>query len=255
MSGALALPPGYRLIARETVASTNDEVRALAEAGAPDGVLVWARSQSAGRGRRGRPWVSPPGNLYLSLLLRPSCGPAQAAQLSFVAALALCDALEGTAPGIAVSCKWPNDVLVERRKLAGILLESASDAAGRLDWLVVGLGVNVASHPALEEASAQPATSLKAHGASPPLERLIEGFAHAFERRLSEWRSLGFAPVREAWLARAAGLNEALEVALEGERVSGVFRDLTDTGELVISLPGGALRRIGAGDVRLVRAT
>ena len=121
-----ALPPGFRLAALETVDSTNAEALRRAEAGAPDGTFVWARRQEAGRGRQAKPWSSPAGNLYTSLLLRPACAPARAAELSFVAAVAVADTvadLLGPA-GPAVSCKWPNDVLVDGAKISGILLES-----------------------------------------------------------------------------------------------------------------------------------
>lgn len=253
MPRAPALPAGYRLIARGAVASTNDEARLLAAAGEPEGALVWAESQSAGRGRRGRHWISPPGNLYLSLLLRPACPAPEGAQFSFVAGLALCEALEEAVPGLALACKWPNDVLAEGRKLAGILLESAGDGRGGLEWLIVGVGVNVASHPALNDEAAQPATSLRALGAAPPLPRLLEGFAQAFARRGAAWRAQGFGPIRLAWLARAAGLGEPVEVWLESERVAGMFGDLTESGELVITLPTGARRHLAGGEVRLLR--
>src|SRR5262245_39623073 len=112
MAGPPRPPPGWTLHARDVVGSTNDEALALARAGAPDGAAVWARAQRAGRGRRGRSWASPPGNLYLSLLLRPPGPPASVAQLGLVAAVALAEALGGVAPGLDLAFKWPNDVLL-----------------------------------------------------------------------------------------------------------------------------------------------
>ena len=141
-----ALPQGYALIALDEAGSTNDEAKARAAAGAPDGTVVWARQQRAGRGRRGRDWVSPPGNLYVSVILRPACEARHVAQLSFVAALAVLDLVDGPLPGRA-RCKWPNDILVDGAKVAGILLESALEPGGRVDWVVLGIGVNLASHP------------------------------------------------------------------------------------------------------------
>jgi BirA family biotin operon repressor/biotin-[acetyl-CoA-carboxylase] ligase len=250
----LALPPGIRLIAFERVESTNDEARRLAQAGEPAGALVWAQSQTQGRGRLGRSWQSPPGNLYLSLLRRPACAAARGAELSFVASVATCRALERLIPGAGFQCKWPNDVLLGRRKLAGILLESESRSEGAIDWLIVGVGVNVASHPKVCDSDAQPATSLAALGLNPPaLEALIEGFAGAYVEAERQWLDQGFAPVRAAWLERAAGVGESVEVTLAGERIAGIFRDLTAGGELVVSLPDGGTRCLAAGEVRLVR--
>jgi BirA family biotin operon repressor/biotin-[acetyl-CoA-carboxylase] ligase len=248
------LPPGFRLIAFERVASTNDEARSLAQAGEPAGALVWAKSQSQGRGRLGRSWHSPPGNLYLSVLRRPACTASRAAELSFVAAVAVCRALERLVPGVRFQCKWPNDILVGERKLAGLLLESVSRRDGVIDWLIVGLGVNVASHPVLSDPDSQAATSLAALNSNPPpLEALIEGFARAYAEAEQQWIDQGFAPVRKAWLERAAGLGQSVEISLAGERIVGVCRDLTAGGALVVSLPGGGTRRLAAGEVRLVR--
>src|SRR5206468_1374206 len=143
----------------DRIGSTNDEATALARAGAGSGTLVWAAEQNTGRGRRGRSWRSPPGNLYLSLVQRPECSPASAAQLGFVAALGLGDAI--TELGLRPSYKWPNDVLVNRRKLAGILLESEMTAGGGLDFVVIGVGVNIAVAP---EGVEFPTTSLVAEG-------------------------------------------------------------------------------------------
>src|SRR5512146_93191 len=144
MEAAPTLPEGFRLHRYKTLGSTNDEAKALARAGAPDGTIVWAGEQTAGRGRRGRVWRSPPGNLYVSVVLRPDATPARAAQLGFVAALGLGDALRRLAgPALNLRYKWPNDVLANGRKLAGILLESETSTKVRVDFVVLGLGVNI----------------------------------------------------------------------------------------------------------------
>ena len=133
------LAPAYRLVALDCVDSTNDEARRLAEQGAEDGTLVWAREQTDARGRRGRSWSSPRGNLYFSLVLRPDCPPAEAAQLGFVAALGVGDAIGSVVPPlIEVRYKWPNDVLFNDRKGVGMLLESQMRPDGSLDWLEIG---------------------------------------------------------------------------------------------------------------------
>ena len=143
------LPASYQLVRLDSVDSTNEEARRLAASeAAVDGTLVWALSQTAGKGRRGRAWESPGGNLYCSILLRPDCAAAKAAQLSFVAAVAVVEAVTDIAgPALEVRCKWPNDVLVGGRKISGILLESEAGAGDEVEWVVVGVGVNVAHHP------------------------------------------------------------------------------------------------------------
>jgi BirA family biotin operon repressor/biotin-[acetyl-CoA-carboxylase] ligase len=244
---APALPEGFHLCRYATIGSTNDEAKALARAGAPDGTLVWAGEQTAGRGRRGRIWLSPPGNLYLSLVLRPDAAPSRAAQLGFVAALGLGDALAAlTGPGLHLRYKWPNDLLVNGGKLAGILLESETSATDRVDFVVVGIGVNILSAPVDVEF---PATSLAAEGIAgitPPV--LLEGFARHFAGWAQRWREAGFTPVRAAWLARASGLGERVRVRLEHSTLHGRFRDLDDDGALVLDAAEGS-RRIAAGEV------
>jgi len=257
MSGegaSVTLPPGYRLVRYETVGSTNDQAKRLAHDGAPSGTLVWAGAQSQGRGRRGRPWESPCGNLYVSMLLRPACAAAQAAQLGFVAALALADALqrslgpraveEGAFPP-HIALKWPNDVLVNRRKVAGILLESETGRGEAVEFVVIGIGVNIAAAPAQSE---YPATSLAAEGADLTPAALLERLIAAFDDRYRQWRDAGFAPVRRAWLERATGLGEPVRVRLERATLHGRFLDLDGEGALLLDSADGP-RRIAAGEV------
>lgn len=241
------LPPAYRLVVLDRVESTNDEARARAEAGAEDGTLVWAREQTKGRGRQGRTWVSAPGNLFFSLVLRPDRPAQEAAQLGFLAALAVGDAVGSVAPPMEVRYKWPNDVLFGGRKGAGILLESRAGADGGLDWLVLGVGVNVVSFP---ENTETPATSLRFEGAA-GLEapQVLEAFARHFLSWVDRWLEEGFDPVRAAWLRHAQGLGEAIRVRLPSETLTGTFRDLDAGGRLLLELPGGETRLVAAGDV------
>lgn len=240
------LPAGFHLIALGDVRSTNDEARRLAAEGAPDGTVVWARSQSGGRGRYGRTWSSPPGNLYVSLLLRPRASPATVLQLGFVAAVALAEALDRRVAASALSLKWPNDVLLNGRKIAGMLLESAT-GAGTLDWLIVGMGVNLASFPA---GTVFPATSLANDGypAPAPAEVLVD-LCDRFAAWRARWRAEGFGPVRQAWLGRAYRRGQAIEVRLEREQASGVFVDLDESGALVLDPPAGPRRLVSFGEV------
>ena len=195
---------------------------------------ILAHRQSAARGRRGRAWAMPPGNFAASLALRPDMPPADAALFSFVAAVALHDVLV-TLTDRELALKWPNDVLLDGGKVAGILLES-SGAGGRLDRLVVGIGVNVAAAPIrVEEGAVSPV----ALGLDLAPEAFLDRLAPAFAAREDAFRREGFAPIRAAWLARAARLGEAI-VARTGEvRRSGVFQDVDATGALVLGTPRG----------------
>ena len=240
------LPAPFRLIAYETIGSTNDEAKRLAREGAAEGLVICAERQTAGRGRRGRAWVSPPGNLYASILLRPECRPATAAQLGFVAALGVADAVAELAPAIDLRCKWPNDLLANGKKIAGILLETEMVAGDVPDFVVLGIGMNLASSP---RDTPYPATALSDQGAPviAPAMMLASLIRH-FDRWLSLWREAGFSPIREAWLPRATGLGQPIRVRLERDTLDGRFLDLDDDGALLLGLPEGR-RRIAAGEI------
>jgi len=240
------LPAPFWLIAHETIGSTNDEAKRMAREGAAEGAIVSAERQTAGRGRRGRAWVSPPGNLYASILLRPRCRAATAAQLGFVAALGLADAIGELAPRVTLGCKWPNDLLANGKKVCGILLETEMASGDSPDFVVLGVGVNLASSP---DDTPYPATSLVAEGAPgiAPLT-MLTAFVRHFAQWLAVWRADGFAPIREAWLARAMGLGEPIQVRLERDTLDGRFLDLDDDGALLLGTSGGS-RRIAAGEI------
>jgi BirA family biotin operon repressor/biotin-[acetyl-CoA-carboxylase] ligase len=241
-------PEGFIVHERDEAGSTNDEARLLAEAGAADGTVVWARRQTAGRGRRGRRWESPAGNLYFSVVMRPGVDAATGAQLSFVAALAIADAIAAFLPeGAPVEQKWPNDVLVGGAKITGILLESSGGAGHSVDWIIAGCGVNVAQAP---EAVGVTATSLHREGAADTAVRDVLALVLA---RLGFWRDAwardGFAPVRAAWLARARGLGGPVTVRLPSGELQGRFADMDGTGALLLDLPDGSRRHVTAGEV------
>jgi BirA family transcriptional regulator, biotin operon repressor / biotin---[acetyl-CoA-carboxylase] ligase len=244
---AAAWPAGYALLEFDEIDSTNEEARRRAAAGASTPLWITAARQSAGRGRRGRVWTSATGNLFATLLLRPNKPAGQCAQLSFVAALAVSDMLAAFAPSADLKLKWPNDVLASGRKLAGILLESESRPDGAAAWLAVGIGVNLAMFP---EDTEFPATSVKALGVTPPPpgDALLH-LAAAFAKWYEAWRIGGFAPVREAWLARASGLGSRIRARLANEEIIGVFQGIDDSGALLLGLPGGTTRIIAAGEV------
>ena len=240
------LPAFFDLHGHGLIVSTNLEAKRLAAAGARAGTLVAAVSQSAGRGRQGRTWDSPTGNLYASLVLRPAGPAAQAAQVSFVAALALADATARLLPGADISLKWPNDVLVSGRKISGILLEAGPDLT-KERWIVVGAGLNVGSHPHIE---GRATTSLAAEGGGDVSVRdALEAYAEHLLEWLSAWEDQGFGPVRTAWMERAHGMGQALEVRLPRETLRGRFADLDPDGALVIDMGEGQTRRVAGGEV------
>lgn len=242
----IRLPAGYRLVFYDTVGSTSEAARELARGGAV-GSVVWALQQTAGRGRRGRTWLSPPGNLYVSFVLQPDISAARAAQLGFVAALAVGDTLAGViAAGPPPAFKWPNDVMVGDCKIAGILVEAEAGEDGSLSTLVVGIGINLASAPA---ASATPATSVAALGRPAPTpDIMLEALAAHFDIWLRRWRSAGFAPVRSAWRSRAYALGRPIRVRLDPAELRGRFRDIDAEGGLLLETADG-VRHISAGDV------
>ena len=234
---------GVKLVERDTVGSTNTEALALARAGERGPLWIVARGQSAGRGRRGRVWVSEPGNLYASLLLTDPSPPERAAELSFVAALAVHDAIVAVVPtGAArLALKWPNDVLIDGQKFSGILIEGEGGS------VVIGIGINCAHHP--QDAS-YPATDLAAAGFPVTIENVFAELSNAMMRRLVQWdRGRAFDAIRTDWLAHAAGLGGPMRVALaEGECV-GQFETVDERGRLILRQPDGALETITAGDV------
>ncbi len=243
--GSFGVPP-FVVHVRDIVGSTSDDAKALAAEGAPDGSVVWARAQEAGRGRYTRQWLSPPGNLYMSVVLRPAIPASRTAELGFVAALAVAETVQAwLPPGRLAGLKWPNDVLVDGRKIAGILLEGHITGM-RLEWVIAGIGINLASAP---DNPANPATSLAACGGGKPaardvLEKLLANLAAWREI----WQAGGFAPVRSAWMARATRLGEPITVRLGNEPQSGSFAGIDPDGALLMQTPQGT-RRITAGEV------
>ena len=241
------LPDGYRLVAYDSIGSTNDEAKRLARDGAGEGTLLWALEQTAGRGRRGRPWVSTRGNFYASLILRPDCPVNDACQIGFVAALAIGGALGAISPAVAVFYKWPNDVLINRRKVAGVLLESEVIWRERPSFVVIGVGVNLSTSP---KGTEFPATSMVAEGSSAVSpDVMLEQFTEHFQSWLATWRAKGFAPVRASWLAAAAiTRGEPVRVRLDTRTLDGSFLDIDDEGNLLLDR-AGECRRIAAGEV------
>ncbi len=244
-------PDGYEIVEVETIDSTNAEVLRRAAAGATGPLWLRADEQTSGRGRRGRAWTSVPGNHYASLLLTIEGSPASLTELGFVTGLAihdtLADVLDGTARSIAI--KWPNDILIDGAKVSGLLLESSGTGTpGR--WAVaVGIGINIASHP---EGTPYDATHVNAHGVTVTPSQVFARLVRAFATWHREWRSGGgFAPVLEAWKARAAGIGAPVRVDFGDRVLVGRFRDIDRHGALILETSGGEDERILAGDLFL----
>ncbi len=227
----------WHLEVADELPSTSDELIRRADAGAPEGLAVLARRQTRARGSRGRLWAEPPeGNLALSVLLRPDCGAAEGGQAVFRAALALIEALDAHAGAATLMLKWPNDVLLGGRKLAGILVESAA-AGDRLAWMVIGFGANLRARPVLPNAME---TACLAEGGVPPAPP--EQVARLLLLRLDHWWAQDFAAVRTAWLERAHPIGTTLIV--DGR--AGSFAGISDAGALLLDEPRGR-REVASG--------
>lgn len=243
---AAAVSAGVRLESFETLGSTNEEALARARAGTVGPLWIVAAQQTAGRGRRGRAWASLPGNLHATLLLTDPCPARHAAELSLMAALALHDSLSRLTAAIAsrLTLKWPNDMLLDGAKLAGILVEGE---AGPPLATAVGIGVNCAHHPA---DTAYPATSLAAAGVHVTPTDLLTVLSCTILERQAQWaRGDGFPSIRADWLARAAGFGRPIRVATGEQELHGCFDGIDDVGHLVLRMDDGAVRSVAAGDV------
>ncbi|MDB5697449.1 MAG: biotin--[acetyl-CoA-carboxylase] ligase [Alphaproteobacteria bacterium] len=225
--------------------STNDDLAKLAEQGAAEGCWLRAERQTGGRGRHGRAWQSPAGNLYASTLVRLQRADPPAATLALVAAVALHEVVQAHAGSAEIRIKWPNDLLAGDAKLSGILLERSRDA------VIIGFGVNLAEHPG---DTVRPATSLKAlNGSAADPAIVLLDLAASFAGWLSRWRSEGFAPVRARWLEKAHPRGTALSTTdAGGVSLDGLFDGLDDAGALRLRLADGSTHVIHAGDVFLI---
>jgi BirA family biotin operon repressor/biotin-[acetyl-CoA-carboxylase] ligase len=238
---------GVRLVAHDRLASTNTEALALARQGKRGPLWVTAARQSAGRGRRGRIWISQAGNLFASLLLTDPAPAEHWPELSFVAGLAIHDAVAEVAPALKpqLAIKWPNDLLLAGAKFAGILIEG--EGIGEAGAVAVGIGVNCTSHPADTD---YPATDLAAAGAEVTAAALFGRLTAKVLGRLAQWNEgEHFSTIRADWLARATGRGEMIRVRLADREVIGRFEALDDAGRLELILPDGVKLAIAAGDV------
>ena len=237
----------WRVVRKTSTASTNLDVLDLARLGDPGRVWVVADAQDGGRARRGRSWTSEPGNLYASALLIDPGIPEHLPELPFVAAVTAAEAVTAATGGrLSPALKWPNDLMLAGRKLAGILLETTRTPDGRIA-VAVGIGINCRHHPAGTE---MPATNLLIEGADLRPEVLFEALRDAFARRVAEWDGgRGFPAIRSAWLERAVGIGTTIRVRLVDGEDHGIFDGIDAAGLLLLARPDGSRRKISAGDV------
>jgi len=244
------LPAGIRREAHESLPSTSSRGLAQAHAGDPGGLWITAGEQTAGRGRRGRGWTTGGGNLAASLLLIDPAEPPLAATISFVAGVALHQAaVDCLGPGIAdrLKLKWPNDLLLDQQKLAGILVEGEKLQSGRFA-VVVGIGVNCVSHP--ESGTTHAAGDFLSLGAPVEAEALFMALARRMANELMVWdRGRGFSQTRAAWLSRAGGIGETIRVNLADRALDGRFDSLDAEGRLVLRRADGGRETVSAGDL------
>jgi BirA family biotin operon repressor/biotin-[acetyl-CoA-carboxylase] ligase len=244
------LPSGYRLLRSETIDSTNAEARRRAKAGEPGPLWIWSARQSQGRGRGGREWISRPGNLFASLLIGVNAPPRIAGQVALLAGIIAYDtiakliAYEGRSE---LLLKWPNDILLSGEKLAGVLLENVGSPIENRSIVVIGTGINLASHP---EDLPQPAISLAAYGMEVSPAEALEVLAATTHDWLARWgEGSCFPTIRRAWLDRAGPAGRPLLVKVHGEETEGVYGGLDADGALRLLTPDGGEYRIAAGDV------
>jgi len=200
-----------------------------------DSEIILADSQSAGKGRESRVWTSPVGNLYFSLILQPKISAQKISQISFVAITALRLMVEGLLANQKVQNKWPNDLLIDGKKVAGLLLESKISGQN-CEFVILGIGLNIASNP---DSTIFPANNLKEFGIELIAQDALKKFLNEFEKIYENWLNYGFAGVRKLWLQKSYRLGEEISVKNNGEEISGVFADLDEEGNLILQMKEG----------------
>ncbi len=246
----MAIAERYRLIELETTESTNRECLQAAQNGDPGNLWIRADQQLAGRGSRGRSWESPVGNHYASLLLINPAETERLPELTFVASLALHRAVKqlATRNGVDpdIELKWPNDLLIGRRKVSGILLENHVLNDGRRA-VIAGFGINCASHP---EETLHKATNLAEQGIATTPAEMLSVLSENMASVLDQWdRGRAFATIRRNWLQRARGLGENIVVRLPGEELQGMFAGIDAGGLLELRLADGRIRTVSTADI------
>lgn len=238
------LPKPLSLIELDSVGSTNDHAKKLARNGYPHGTVVWAHQQTAGRGRQGNTWTSLPGNLFMTMILRPEKNAAVTGQMSFVSAVALAETLkEWVPPSVQVALKWPNDLLLSGKKAAGILLESDISGVHDVGWMIIGIGVNITEAP--EDAACLKDFGVAGLDAGLVLEKLAKRLKTLYEI----WRKTGFDLIRREWMSYAHNVGATINVRLPKETISGKFLGIDTSGALQLEMQDGSRKDISSGEV------
>jgi BirA family biotin operon repressor/biotin-[acetyl-CoA-carboxylase] ligase len=238
------LQPPLNLIELDTIDSTNDHAKKMARNAYPSGLVIWAHEQTAGRGRLGNEWISIPGNLFMSMIIRPRMNAVQAGQLSLLTGVAVANVLESFVPaGNNIRLKWPNDIFINGKKAGGILIETESQGQLRMPWAVIGIGLNITGAP--ENAISLHDVGVDSYEAGHVIEFLSREILHL----VKHWEQEGFAPIREAWLHRAYKLGQTITARLPKETVTGVFEGLDETGALLLTSVDGRRQAINTGEV------
>lgn len=250
MTTAINVPKDFKLFAFEQIDSTNTEAKRQANQGCANKSVFWASTQSKGRGRKTRSWISDKGNLFVTVLIKDMAPEEQLSQLSIIAAIAIGECIADIAPADCdIKYKWPNDVLINGRKVVGILLESGLYQDSR--WVAMGTGVNVCSHPPDSEVM-YPASHLKQHGIQIEVAELLSHYLYKLDAYLTHWQTKGIVGLIKIWQARMAGLGQRIQVQLtEEKRISGVFTGLSEEGILLLETDSGEVQKIISGDVFL----
>jgi BirA family biotin operon repressor/biotin-[acetyl-CoA-carboxylase] ligase len=230
----------------ESLPSTMDEARARALQGAEEGSVIVAYQQSKGRGRRGRVWESLRGNLYFTYITYLSCSPLEAPQLSFVACVAVGEGLRSLMPpGHLLRYKWPNDLLLNGKKAAGLLLESMAIPESNKTGYLIGCGLNLIAYPLTAR---YPTTSFQNEGIYLSLEAVLQRVVSSLQRTLALWRKEGFSPIYELWMQDVAGLETKITFDLQGLSQEGIFKGIDKEGALILKTSQG-LKKFKAGEI------
>lgn len=250
MDTQVRVPAGFTLFAFDEIDSTNTEAKRRADEGGANKSVFWAGTQTKGRGRKTRSWISDEGNLFVSVLVKGMAPPDKLANLSVIAAIAIGETIADLAPkDCDIKYKWPNDVLINGRKVVGILLESGIYKDSH--WVVLGTGVNVSSNPPDSEIM-YPASNLKDCGIEVAVTELLGAYLVKLDTYLTQWQAQGVAELIAIWRARMGGLGQRIEVQLtEEERVSGIFKTLSDEGIMILETGTGEEQEVFSGDVFL----
>ncbi|MDD5475405.1 MAG: biotin--[acetyl-CoA-carboxylase] ligase [Syntrophales bacterium] len=243
---------GRKIVSLETIPSTQDHAKNLANKGYPEGTLVVAERQTGGRGRMGRTWVSPPGGLYFSIILRPQISISSATQIPLVAGVALLLAIE-CSTSLLPRLKWPNDLMIGERKAAGILAEMNAEV-DRINWVVLGIGINVNTAPSDFPADIKGMSVSLSGGSNHEVSRLklLQDVLYELEKAMERFQYEGFEPFRLRWKNQSATLGRNVMITGGGDPVEGKAVDIDIDGALILEQGYGSRRRIITGDVSLM---